>query len=379
MYSKKLFKISELFDVYGTKSLDEGYLDFETEGINFVGRVNENNGVKGKIKYQKFPPNESNTITATVIGNYKYVKYQEEPYYCSQNINKLIPKFKITPKVALYFITCIKKFVSQYNGQQGGYKIEQLKNFSILLPVNKNEEPDFHYMEHYISELEEERISELEEERISELEAYLKINGFDNYELTQEELSAIENLKNKKIQFDEFNITGQDGIFNVKNTHSILQEWIIPNSGTIPYVTAGVGNNSITTNINAPQEWIEEGNSIMIGGKTLVITYQENDYVSNDSHNLALYLKDERYKTENIHLFLVSALYKSLKPKYEWGNSISKTKIQKDKIKLPIDENKNIDYKFMETYISGIKKLSIRNVVDWKDKIIKITKDICNK
>lgn len=144
-------------------------------------------------------------------------------------------------------------------------------------------------------------------------------------------------------------------------------------------MTAGVGNNSITTNINAPQEWIEEGNSIMIGGKTLVITYQENDYVSNDSHNLALYLKDERYKTENIHLFLVSALYKSLKPKYERGNSISKTKIQKDKIKLPIDENKNIDYKFMETYISGVKKLSIRNVVDWKDKIIKITKDICNK
>ena len=77
MYSKKLFKISELFDVYGTKSLDEGYLDFETEGINFVGRVNENNGVKGKIKYQKFPPNESNTITATVIGNYKYVLVHE--------------------------------------------------------------------------------------------------------------------------------------------------------------------------------------------------------------------------------------------------------------------------------------------------------------
>ena len=56
--------------------------------------------------------------------------------------------------------------------------------------------------------------------------------------------------------------------------------------------------------------------------------------------------------------------------------SLGRVKENKDEKK---DENKNNDYKIMETYIRGIKKLSIRNVVDWKDKIIKITKDICNK
>ena len=29
---------------------------------------------------------------------------------------------------------------------------------------------------------------------------------------------------------------------------------------------------------------IEEGNAIMIGGKTMVVTYQADDFFSNDSH-----------------------------------------------------------------------------------------------
>jgi hypothetical protein len=47
---------------------------------------------KGKFKKEILNLMKQFTITATVIGNYKYVKYQTEPYYCSQNINKLTPK-----------------------------------------------------------------------------------------------------------------------------------------------------------------------------------------------------------------------------------------------------------------------------------------------
>ena len=88
--------------------------------------------------------------------------------------------------------------------------------------------------------------------------------------------------------------------------------------------------------------------------------------------------KDNKHRTENVHLFLISALYKSLKSKYEWGASISKTKIQKDTFKLQVDKDGNIDYTFMETYIEAIKKLSIKSVVEWKDKQIEVTKQIVN-
>ena len=149
----KDFRLDELFDIVGTKSIDAGSLEFKKNGINFVGRTNENNGIQGKIDQQLFFPNDANTITVTVIGNYKYVKYQEEKYYCSQNINKLslLGKYNyfLSKDLALYFISLIRKFVEQYNGQQGGYKLNDLKSFIVNIPV-RGYNPDWDYMEQYI-------------------------------------------------------------------------------------------------------------------------------------------------------------------------------------------------------------------------------------
>ena len=153
-----LFRVDEIFEVVGTKSLDAGAVEFKDNGINFVGRTYENNGVQGKIDKQDYEPNNANTITATVIGNYKYVKYQEEPYYCSQNINKLtlLDKFNYTLNrlSADYLIALIRKFVEQYNGQQGGYKLPELKGYKMLLPIKSDGTPDFDYMERYIRAME---------------------------------------------------------------------------------------------------------------------------------------------------------------------------------------------------------------------------------
>ena len=104
-------------------------------------------------------------------------------------------------------------------------------------------------------------------------------------------------------------------LFYIKNTASIQKKDVELGSGDIPYVTASNVNNGImgyiTVNHNTP---MESGNSIMIGGKTLTITYQEHDYVSNDSHNLSLILKNELYQERKIYLFLVAAMIISLSP-----------------------------------------------------------------
>lgn len=142
-------------------------------------------------------------------------------------------------------------------------------------------------------------------------------------------------------------------IFEVKNTHNILSSWITENSGSVPYLTATQNNNSVSTFISYDKEMIDEGNSIFIGGKTLVISYQEKDYFSNDSHNLALYFKDEIHRTKPIQLYMVSALYKSLKPLYSWGNSISKQKIQNDFVSFPTLNNK-IAFSYMESCIKAL-------------------------
>lgn len=64
-------------------------------------------------------------------------------------------------------------------------------------------------------------------------------------------------------------------------------------------------------------------------------------------------------RAEAAQLFMVATLYKSLSPKYSWGDSISNAKIQKDNVSLPVDSNGCIDFNFMETYVRTIMKQTI--------------------
>ena len=105
-----------------------------------------------------------------------------------------------------------------------------------------------------------------------------------------------------------------------------------------------------------------------------MVSYQENDFYSNDSHNLALYLKIVK-KTKLNQLYLATCVYKSLCHKYSWGDSISKAKIKADKIGLPVKNGKP-DYEAMDMLISAIQKLVIKDVVLYADRKIKATKDV---
>ena len=152
-------------------------------------------------------------------------------------------------------------------------------------------------------------------------------------------------------------------VFGVTNSHNILKSEVVYGSGKVPYVTASEGNNSVVSYISYKDSMIEHGNSIMIGGKTLVITYQPKDFFSNDSHNLVLKVADEKGRSELAQLYMVAALYKTLGPKYSWGDSISKAKIQKDVVYLPVmGDGKSIDYSFMENCISAVKKQCIASL-----------------
>ena len=134
-------------------------------------------------------------------------------------------------------------------------------------------------------------------------------------------------------------------VFEVKNTRNILSTDIVPNSGATPYLCASSENNAVSSYIEYDKSFLEKGNCIFIGGKTFVVTYQEQDYYSNDSHNLALYLKEKR-SCKAVLLYLSSCIYRSLAHKYSWGNSISKTKIQNDTITLPINQDGTIDLNY---------------------------------
>lgn len=113
---------------------------------------------------------------------------------------------------------------------------------------------------------------------------------------------------------------------------------------------ASAENNAVSSYISYDVKYLDKGNCVFIGGKTFVVTYQEKDFYSNDSHNLVLYLKNDEKRTKIYQLFLAACINRSLGYKYSWGDSISNSKIQKDKVSLPI-KNGKIDFDFMESFI----------------------------
>ena len=363
------YKLEDLFDIVGTKSLDSNAITFVKSGINFVGRTFENNGIQGIIDLQDFKPNNPYTITATVIGNYKYVKYQKEPYYCSQNINKLTPKSTIAKwneKIAYFFVTNIQKFVSLYDNQQGGYKLQDIKNHIVNVPI-KGGKIDFEFMESFISELEEERISELEEERISELEAYLQITELDDYELTEDEKKALNIFDN--IEWKEFNVEKLFG----KSTRGKRLKSFDRILGTLPFVTAGESNEGISGFIGNEVE-VFNANTItidMFGSAK----YRNYKYGADD-HIAVVHTENlEKYAS----IFVTSSIHKSShNGQFNYGKNFYAKDADELYIKLPVIED-NPNYSYMSSLISAIQKLVIKDVVLYKKKKIELTKKLVEK
>lgn len=165
--------------------------------------------------------------------------------------------------------------------------------------------------------------------------------------------------KLNEVKWGEFKITD---IFDVKNTHNILSNEIVENSGNVPYLCASAEKNGVSTYISYNDDLIDKGNCIFIGGKTFVVTYQENDFFSNDSHNLALYLKFSEKRKKDIQIFIASCITRSVGYKYSWGNSISHKKIQNDYVSLPITPENKIDFDFMEAFIRELEEERIREL-----------------
>lgn len=207
---------------------------------------------------------------------------------------------------------------------------------------------------------------------VAELEAYLSVTGLKDTHLSFEEEQALLNFN--KITFDEYKLTD---VFDIKNAGNILSKDIVENSGKTPYLCASSENNAVSSYISYKDELKTKGNCIFIGGKTFVVTYQESDFFSNDSHNLALYLKEAEYRNKYTQMYLAACVNKSLNHKYTWGNSISNKKAQKDYISLPTKDGK-IDFNSMSTLISAIHKLVIKDVVHYADEKIEETKEAIN-
>lgn len=142
-------------------------------------------------------------------------------------------------------------------------------------------------------------------------------------------------------------------LFECKNTGNILTRDVVDGSGETPFVTASGYNNGVVAHIDASKYEIIKGHCILVGGKTFTITYQKEDFVSNDSHNFVIRVKG--YEISDLsYLYLVSVIFAFFSQKYSWNDAVTKDKFMADEIPLPVTSDNEPDWSYMETYMGQI-------------------------
>ena len=142
------FSIEELFNIKKGKRLTS---EQQTDGSTpYIGAIDSNNGVSNYIGQE--PIHEGNTISLSYNGSVGEAFYQENPFWATDDVNVLYPKFKMNKYIALFICAILKK--EKYRFSYGRkWTLDQMKKSKIRLPAISKGYPDWQFMEDYIKSL----------------------------------------------------------------------------------------------------------------------------------------------------------------------------------------------------------------------------------
>ena len=358
------YRIGDLFEVKGTLSFNKEALVSGDE-YDYVTRTSQNQGILQTTAFvNKENLNEAGTWSLGLLQMDFF--YRQRQWYAGQFVRKVVFKGSIPNGSIPFFTTVLNALKPKLLSVLVRDVNKTFLDSYIQLPT-RDGKIDFMFMERFVAEL--------KAQRVAELKAYLAVTGLSDYTLTPEEQQAIQHFQEGNLQWRDYRLTS---VFEVKNAGNILSSEVVAGSGSTPYLCASRENNAVSSYVSYKDEMLSEGNCIFIGGKTFVVTYQEKDFFSNDSHNLILRLYEAEHRTKRKQLYLTTCIDKSLRHRYSWGDSISNKKIQTDKVTLPTNSNKP-NYTQMETFIRAIEKLVIRDVVLYADRELAATEQVINQ
>lgn len=241
----------------------------------------------------------------------------------------------------------------------------KVENDIIQLPI-KNGRIDFDFMEYFIAEL--------EEERISELKAYLKASGLEDYNLTDEEQKALDEFDSMK--WGEFRLGDLfERIKTKKLPYKASELSKEPTDGyTLPCLTSSFQNQGL--NYYAPKDnatILKNVISIPSNSDVYRAYFQSREFtVLSDAYAIEWTYGNVKL-SPNQYLFTVPCINKVTDLSiYSYKNKLGGWNVVKDKyIKLPIKDDEP-DYNTMETLISAIKKLIVKDLVIYTDNKMKL-------
>lgn len=345
------YKTSELFQPQKiTNMLSKEDL---SEKFNFPAYSSEstNNGIIGYTDSPEFICDDEHPVFVTFGDHTCSFNIATKSFSVLDNVKVLLPSIH-NIRCLLWIITAWQKQIPNL-GYARHWKIA--KNCIVELPT-KDGEIDFDFMESFVAEL--------EIQRVAELSAYLTVSGYDNYELSDEELDALQ--KFEMLEWSSFNLKDLFG----QSTRGKRLKGADRISGTLPFVTAGEADEGISAYISNDVEVFEKNTTTidMFGSAK----YRNYKYGADDHIAVVHTEKLPKYAS----IFVTTAIHKSShNGQFNYGKNFYAKDADELFIQLPV-KNGTPDFETMELLISSVHKLVIKDVVLYSDKKIAATKKI---
>jgi hypothetical protein len=304
--------IADLFDVkYGINlELNACEITKDQNGINFVARTAENNGVVAKIKLiVDKTPQPAGVLTCAGGGSVLSTFVQTEPFYSGRDLYILTPKTEMRLEEKLLYCHCIQ--MNAYRYRYGRQANKTLKD--IELP---------------------------------ELPEWLHSYTIDYSRITT-------GIAKKELPFNiskwgQFKIGSLFTIENCKCSNASQ----LSDGSDIYYIGAKKNDNGVMKKVSYDNDLVTKGNCIVFicdgQGSIGYSNYMNTDFIGSTTLSVGYNNKLNKY----ISLFIVTVLDLE-RPKYSYGGKYRKY-LSETIIKLPIDKNDEPDWNFMENYIKAL-------------------------
>lgn len=335
------FRIGDLFELYkGTRLTKANMIEGD---IRFVSAANINNGVTAHIGNNDHVHSEG-TITVCYNGNGGTGKafYQDKPYWASDDVHVLYPKFHLPDSfdgvewtglnstVGLFLATAIEKVGRQKYGFTDKWKLEYMREDKIKLPCHDDDAPDWNLIQGYMVEI---------------------------LSSTKKQIFAVQsaNAIHSRIDTSSWSPFRVGDILEPVNVGYIGRRRKIGSATlepdaehTLPLTCAKYGNNGIMY-WGKPEDYKSCTNAIAIirdGAISTGKVYAQKGAASVYSHSYFVKAKDGK-PTFEANLFLSLCLEKAIYPKYTREDTCVWSRVQEELVPLPINEDGDPDWKYM--------------------------------
>ena len=333
------FPISKLFSVIkGTRLTKANMRD---GNINFIGASAVNNGITAHIANNEHIHPE-NSITISYNGSVGEAFYQDTPFWASDDVNVLYPKFALNKYIAFFIISVLKQAGQKY-AFIDKWKKEDMEKDCILLPVDENHQPDFSYMESYMKNRE-----------IAVSASLTKLQ------------SARQSAVFQNIDTKEWRVFHLYDIFEIDSGTKLDKAKMNTTMPKINFVGRSNFNNGITQKVNeipGLSPYDSGCLTLALGGAYLGSCFiQEEPFYT--SQNVVVLIPKDNISFE-AKQFIATAIFKESQNNYRAFIKELNAHIKRDfVIKLPANENGDPDYMFMEKYMKTIER-EAHNVLKW--------------